>query len=245
VQLRDRIDSLIAENDPMHGYAPELYFQAGESALDWIQISRAAAGVPPPGRILDYGCCYGRVLRWMRVAFPDAHIAAADVFGEGPAFCQEHLSADETIVLPYDPSGLDVGKFDLIWVGSVLSHTSAEQWRSFLRLFRRSLTPTGIAVLTTMGQSLVEGGLRPGTNPVRFSPEQLESVLRDYDETGFGWWPTFSEGHGDCVASPEWIAGAVREAGFQIALFSEEAWLGQDVIAVRGPRQPNGVPAGA
>jgi hypothetical protein len=149
-----------------------------------------------------------------------------------PAFCHRELGADEAVVVPTDPTGIDIGVFDLIWCGSLLSHTDETAWETFLELFHRSTQPNGLAVFTTHGDALVKYGLRNGTNTVRFTPEQLEVVLRDYDAHGFGYWPTFNPKHGDCVASPEWIARKVFEADLQIVLFSEAAWLQQDLIAV-------------
>jgi SAM-dependent methyltransferase len=228
------------ERDPMYAYGPDLYAGAGQSALRWIEIALSAneAGPPwrslggRPKRILDYACAYGRVLRWLRAAYPKAELVGADIFEEAPAFCRDELGADEAVVVPIDPSGIDLGTFDLIWCGSLLSHSDEDQWKTFLELFRRSTQPNGIAIFTTCGETLVRDGLRTGKNPVRFTPDQLQVVLRDYDEKGFGYWPTLNERHGDCVVSPERIAREVSEAGLRVMLFSEAAWLQQDLIAV-------------
>jgi hypothetical protein len=116
--------------------------------------------------------------------------------------------------------------------GSHRARSDEELWEKLLALFRRSTHRYGPTVFTTNGDALVKYGLRTGDNPVRFTPEQREIVLRDYDANGFGYWPTLNEQHGDCVASPEWIARKVFEAGLQIVLYSEAGWLQQDVIAV-------------
>jgi SAM-dependent methyltransferase len=235
------VSTVRAEHDPMYEYAPDLYFEAGKSAIRWIEIALAAseAGTPwraplegGPKRILDYACAYGRVLRWLRAAYPNAELVAADIFEDPPAFCQHELGADEAVLIPQDPSSLDLGVYDLIWSGSLLSHTDEALWEKLLALFRRSTQRNGLTVFTTNGDALVKYGLRTGDNPVRFTPEQLEIVLRDYDAKGFGYWPTLNPNHGDCVASPGWIARKVFEAGLQIVLYAEAAWLQQDVIAV-------------
>ena len=234
------VSTVRAKNDPMYDYAPHLYLEAGESAIRWIELALAAgeAGTPwresdgGPKRILDYACAYGRVLRWLRAAYPDAELVAADIFGEPPAFCEQELGADEAVLVPQDPSSLDLGVFDLIWCGSLLSHTDVAAWERFLDLFRRSTQPNGLAVFTTHGETLVRYGLRTGENLMSFTPEQVEVVLRDYDAEGFGYWPTHTPAHGDCVASPSWIARKVFEAGLQIVLYGEAAWLQQDLIAV-------------
>jgi SAM-dependent methyltransferase len=234
------VSTVRAADDPMYQYAPELYLEAGESAIRWIDIALDAsdAGTPwrsmkgPPRRILDYACAYGRVLRWLRAAYPDAELVAADIFEEPPAFCRHELGADAAVRVPEDPSSLDLGGYDLIWCGSLLSHTDESLWEKLLALFRRSTQRDGLTVFTTNGETLVRFGLRTGDNPGRFTPYQLEIVLRDYDATGFGYWPTLNPTHGDCVASPAWIAQKVFDAGLQIVLYAEAAWLQQDLIAV-------------
>jgi SAM-dependent methyltransferase len=172
------------------------------------------------------------VLRWLRAAYPESKIVAADVFDSMPRFCQRRLGADEAVVVPRDPSSLDLGQFDLIWVGSLLSHVDAPAWRAVLRFLRRSVSPRGLAVFTTHGQSIVAEGLRTRQNTLRFSEDEVDQVLRDYDETGFGYRATITEDHGDCFASPAWITAELRDAGWRIVLFSEAAWLGQDLVAV-------------
>ncbi len=157
---------------------------------------------------------------------------AADIFDSMPRFCQRRLGADEAVVVPRDPSSLDLGRFDLIWVGSLLSHLDAPAWKTLLRFLRRSVAAQGLAIFTTHGQSVVGEGLRTGENTLRFSGNELDQVLRDYDETGFAYGSTGTDDLGDCFASPEWIAAEVRDAGWRIVIFSEAAWLGQDLVAV-------------
>lgn len=219
-----QVSTLTPKHDPMYEYAPELYFEIGERGLQVCQRF-----IQEPRRILDYACGYGRVLRWFRAAYPDAEIVAADIFDSMPIFCQRRLGADEAVVLPADPSSLDIGTFDLIWVGSLFSHLNADAWKTFLAFFSRSLDET--LVFTTPGPSFAEGGLRARGDTARFTEEQVVQVLRDYDETGFGYWPTFTEDHGDCVCSPEWVGQRVEEAGMRVIGHLEAGWAGQDVYA--------------
>ena len=66
----------------------EMYFRHGGQAVQLIRLALAHrdlyAGVhPPPRRILDFGCGYGRVIRFLRAHWPDAEIVASDVLSEG------------------------------------------------------------------------------------------------------------------------------------------------------------------
>ncbi len=63
------------------------YFSVGRGALFLVQQALLAADNEAPGRILDFPCGHGRVLRWLRAKWPDAEISAADIDGkhsEGP-----------------------------------------------------------------------------------------------------------------------------------------------------------------
>jgi SAM-dependent methyltransferase len=213
----------IPGHDPMYEYAPELYLKLGEQGLRVCQQF-----VSEPKRILDYACGYGRVLRWLRAGYPDAEIVAADIFKPMPAFCQRALGADEGILVPKDPTDLDLGTFDLIWVGSLLSHSNAEAWERFLAYFSRSLD--GTLVFTTPGPSFAES-LRTRADISRFTEDQVVQVLRDYDETGFGYWPTITEDHGDCVCSSKWVERRVEEARMRVVERLDAGWAGQDVYA--------------
>ena len=219
--------------DPMYDYAPELYWEAGRTALQCVRAALRDARAEPPRTVLDYACGYGRVMRWLRAAFPSAELTACDVYEAMVRFCQRNFGATP-VVANRDSAQTELGHHDLIWSGSLLSHIDGGDWPGFLDLFRRSLSPGGVAVFTTHGGSTVED-LRSRVNTMRFSEEQLQQVLRDYDESGFGFWPTINAewNHGDCVVSQEWVDEQLAEAGLVRVSYTEGAWLGQDVIAVR------------
>ena len=179
--------------------------------------------------MLDYACGYGRVLRWFRVGYPEAEIVAADIIGPMTLFCQRRLGADHGVTLPKDPSGLDLGTFDLIWVGSLLSHCDTDAWEAFLAFFSRSLD--GTLIFTTPGPPFAEGGLRTRNDTSHLTEEQTVHVLSGYDEDGFGYWPTITEDHGDCVCTPQWVGQRVSEVGMRVVERLEAGWTGQDVYA--------------
>jgi SAM-dependent methyltransferase len=213
-------------HDPMYEYAPELYMALGEQGLE---ICRRFE--PAPRRVLDYACGYGRVFRWLRAGYPEAELVAADIYESMPIFCQRWLGADQAVTVPKDPSGLELGTFDLIWVGSLLSHCDAEAWQRFLDFFSRSLA--GTLIFTTPGPAYAEGGLRTRADTSRLTEEQTARVLRGYDEDGFGYWPTFASDHGDCVCAPAWVEHRVGEVGLRVVERLDAGWTGQDVYVCR------------
>jgi SAM-dependent methyltransferase len=145
----------------------EQYFHCGRSALECIQKALDIASISPNRikRILDLPCGHGRVLRYLKAAFPEAEIAASDLLREGVDFCSSTFGAtavyscDEPEAIPLEP-----GSFELIWVGSLFTHLDAPLWSRFLAVLRSSLCAGGLLVFSTHGreayQRMVGGTLQ-------------------------------------------------------------------------------------
>ena len=148
----------ISPNDAMYkklsssaGLSPERYFTTGNTSVRRIKLAMLEARVSELTSILDFGCAYGRVLRTLKVAFPEAKLTACDTTREAVDFCAEAFGA-----IPVYSAGesKDVdfgGPFDLIWAGSVFSHLNAARWTDFLSTFESLLMPRGLLVFTTHG----------------------------------------------------------------------------------------------
>src|SRR5437588_824000 len=48
------------------------------------------------------------------------------------------------------------GPYDLIWVGSLLTHLDAPRWSVFFELFGSALAPDGVCVFTCHGHTAAE-----------------------------------------------------------------------------------------
>lgn len=178
----------IAPDDEMFGGNEEHYFDVGESALRCIQRGLAAAGASPGSvrRILDLPCGHGRVLRFLRAAFPGAQLTACDLNREGVAFCARTFGA-EPVVSETSPADVSLpGGYDLIWCGSLLTHLPLSACRDFLRLFRRALSARGVLVVTLHGRHYVEL-LSSGRRTCDLAPAQIEALLAEYRSAGFGY----------------------------------------------------------
>jgi trans-aconitate methyltransferase len=76
-------------------------------------------------KILDFGCGAGRVTRWLCAAFPEAEISVTDLRETDLEFCAKNFRVTPWL------SGTEIDalqapdRYDLIWVGSVLTHLSA------------------------------------------------------------------------------------------------------------------------
>jgi SAM-dependent methyltransferase len=223
----------ISPADGLHVILPEVYFTAGRDALRSIRLAMLAANLTRANRILDFACGGGRVLRYLKAAFPDAELTACDVVEVYLRFCSEVFGA-RAVESDLNPALVELdGPFDLIWCGSLFSHTDRHDFAGFLKLLESALAPAGVLVFTVMGRHAAEA-LRLGVSPLSVSPEEAHQVLRGYDQTGFG----FANGvHdpeaklGEAVASPSWVCTQIANTPeLELLLYHEQSWLGQDVV---------------
>jgi trans-aconitate methyltransferase len=137
-----------------------------------------------PG-ILDFGCGYGRVTRYMRAIFPKSRIVASDVLTEGVDFCAAEFGAAPH----YSKARLEeIGfeeTFDLTFVGSVFTHISADRAQTLLDLLIERLNPDGVLIFTTHGRKVIDNILHGKQhNPMKDATLQ---GVRDYYTKGYGY----------------------------------------------------------
>jgi SAM-dependent methyltransferase len=227
-------DEMCVSGDEAH------YFRVGASALECIDSALRAAHLEATEvqRILDMPCGYGRVLRYLKSAFPRSEIVACDLNREGVDFCARTFG-DVPIYSDENPAKLDLGSesFDLIWAGSLLTHLDTPLWDGMLELWRRSLRAGGILVFTTAGRhvyDLVARGRR-----TQGLPSWRYSLYRhDYERHGFGYANYWDRSYGASLSNPPWVFDRIsRLDDLRIVFFSEKAWdKNQDVYAcIRDP----------
>jgi SAM-dependent methyltransferase len=175
-----------------------------------IEASLRAAGrtFEEIERWLDFGCGYGRVIRFLIDRVPPERIFASDVNKEGVDFCRTEFGINPV----YSRSNLSlvrVGSFDFIYAISVITHLNERNSRSFLALMGESLTPGGIAMFTTHGQwSIANAGLYGGEyEELRF---EIAGSVRG---RGFAFlpYPFVSDDYGIAWHSREYIETTMRE----------------------------------
>jgi SAM-dependent methyltransferase len=157
----DGIPGRIHRNDFMLSNASPAeiasYAERAQNVIALIEETLEAAGrtFADVGRWLDFGCGYGRVIRFLVELVPPERIVASDVIEQGAEFCRSEFgvaclpsrSALETV---------ELGRFDFIYAISVITHLNEENSVAFLRLLGESLAPGGIALFTTHGRWAVE-----------------------------------------------------------------------------------------
>lgn len=229
----------ISPHDEMFAGDAEHYFDVGESALHAVQHALGAVHRPASSvrRILDLPCGHGRVLRFLRAAFPQAELTACDLNRDGVEFCARTFGA-QPVTSHVDAERIPLsGEFDLIWCGSLLTHLPREQCLAFLRLFHRVLASGGLVVFTLHGRHY-ESELISGRRTVDLAPEQIDRLVAAYRQHGFGYVDYATQrGYGFSLASPGFATGQlIPTAPWQLVGYHERGWdRRQDVIALRKP----------
>jgi len=210
------------------------YLATGRSALKAVQLAQLAARHPGFESILDMACGHGRVLRWLQAAYPEARLTACDLLHDGVDFCASTFGAKPVYAIATPTAEMFPDRYDLIWVGSLLTHLDADKWVTFIRLWHDLLAPDGLLVATTHGQ-LVAERMRDG-NHYGYPPPSITRILRSFDHAGFAFLEASTEeiDYGISVSKPEWvIARLLTYPDFRLVLFTEALWANhQDVVAV-------------
>ncbi len=210
------------------------YFATGQSALKAVQLAQLAARKPGFVSILDMACGHGRVLRWLQAAFPDARLTACDLLRDGVDFCASTFGAKPVYSIPTPSSEMFPDRYDLIWVGSLLTHLDADQWVNFIKLWHDVLAPDGLLVVTTHGE-LVAERMRNG-NHYGYLPPSIARTLRTFHHAGFAFLEASTDqiDYGISLARPEWVIRRfLTYPDFRVVLLTEALWANhQDVVAV-------------
>lgn len=203
---RDELDFIreISSADEMLISTPERYYGWGKSALGAIQASLHAGKVAgPPASILDLPCGHGRVLRMLKAAYPDARLTACDLNRDGVDFCARTFDANP-VYSERDPREIQLDeRYELIWVGSLLTHLDAERWHQFLAFFADHLVPGGVLVFTTHGHAIMD---QIGRGERTFSIESVHELRAECLRTGFAYQDhTHRSSYGISLADPKWV----------------------------------------
>jgi len=210
------------------------YFACGASALNCILNALNSAEIEMKTKILDFGCGAGRVTRWLRAAFPDASIHASDVREQDLEFVQNNNFAKTWL------SGTDISQlespesYDIIWVGSVFTHLSAN---FSARLFDRLcswLRPQGVLIFSVHGRFVMH---RAKSDCGLYGVEkQWDQLTDEYQRTGFGYadYPGYVN-YGISVSKSSWWIELIESRhDMRLACISERAWdRHHDVITVQ------------
>jgi SAM-dependent methyltransferase len=222
------------KDDMYAGGAADAYLYTGISALRCIEAARAQLADPMPvRRVLDLPSGFGRVLRYLRLRFPNARITAAELMPEAVTFCaqtfgvhavQSHVDFDQ-VNLP--------GPFDLIWCGSLFTHIDALHAQALLNFFHSQLAPGGLCLVTTHGCTSKKW-IHDGVTDYGLSSDALATLLASAEQDGYGYADyTGTPGYGISIVDQARFLSMAQAAGnWRHLLFLESGWVSHhDVYA--------------
>jgi SAM-dependent methyltransferase len=219
-------DGMVAADDP------EQYFDLGRRALELIKFSAELCDKPHYPDILDLPCGHGRVLRWLRAHYGYAKITACDLDREGVDFCAQQFGALPVYSEPDLSRVPFAAQFDLIWVGSLVTHLSQDRWLATLDCLVQWIRECGVIVFSTQGRGYTSQ-LARGRRNVAENIDKA-ALLEEFTHTGFAYQKYFEKEHGDygvAVTSPEWLMRTLqRYPDVIMRAYLEEAWGMQDVV---------------
>lgn len=197
-ELELRVPSVIetiADNDPMFS-APrdepmrKQYFRIGRNALDFIRRTVAFCQLESIENILDLPCGYGRVGRFLRYAYPQADITFCDLKTEMVDFCAETFSGEPLYSKEDLTEVAFASQYDVIWVGSLFTHTSAYKSEMWMKHLCQALRPNGLLVATFHGAWASEYHKKFKM----CADAEWDEVMHGYDRFGYGYSPYSSRG---------------------------------------------------
>jgi SAM-dependent methyltransferase len=223
------VNLTVSKADNMLQSTDDHYISVGRSAISVIE--RALGGFTPRA-ILDLPCGFGRVTRFLRARYPEAAITVSDLDELGVAFCASQYKA-RPVISVRDFQDLQLNEtYDLIWVGSLITHLPAEQVRRFFSAMARHLTQPGRLIVSLHGRSIIPRLRESGYG---LTPAFAEDVVAQFERTGFGYSDYYDDGdlygaaltnehYGISLTDEQWVRASLTEAGLELVTYEDRAW---------------------
>lgn len=242
---RNGYSCIIDQNDKENAFVEDWqvghYFSVGEDALRLVMAQLLSTRRAFPKRILDFPSGSGRATRHFRAMFPDAEIGACDLYPSHVEFCAAQFGA-----IPLHSrenlDELDVGEWDVIFCGSLLTHLPAQQFRQALRFIARSLSPQGLALVTLEGRHSV---YIQDHKWKLIADDLFEVARKGYNRTGFGYVDYHhnfrsanfdrQSSYGVALVKPSYVLNMLEgELGITVLCVQERAWDDHQDLVVFG-----------
>jgi SAM-dependent methyltransferase len=220
----------LSPQDTMFDGSVEHYLAVGLSALEAIEV--ATFGAPEPRTILDLPCGFGRVTRMLRARYPEAAITVCDLDRPGVDFSAAAFGAQGVYSVNAFPDLALGGTFDLIWVGSLLTHFSESQTRQFFDFALRHMGPQSRLVVTSHGD-YVAARLR--TYDYGLGAPAARGLVADYLTQGYGYRGYSGDPfYGVSLAARAWYETLFDGSPLRLAAYLARGWdRHQDVIVIQ------------
>jgi SAM-dependent methyltransferase len=121
------------------------------------ELADHAQPLQPSSAVLDFGCGWGRIIRFFTRDVEPANLWGVDVLEPGIQACRDtNRWARFERNDPLPPTGFGDRTFDLIYSYSVFSHLAEEPHLLWLEEFARILKPGGLFIATTLPREYAE-----------------------------------------------------------------------------------------
>lgn len=121
------------------------------------QYERHVGPIENAGAILDFGCGWGRIIRFFLKEVAPSKLWGADPVREMIDFCKASNKWCNFNCIGTDPpSPFEDNSFDLVYGYSVFSHLSEVMQRRWLVELHRIVKPGGLVILTTRARRFIE-----------------------------------------------------------------------------------------
>jgi SAM-dependent methyltransferase len=170
---------------------------------DIVADALRGAGAPlVRGRVLDFGCSSGRVVRVLGAAYPEIDWFGCDPQGTPIEWARAHLPGIDFCVSPERPPlEHDDGFFDAVFAISIWSHYGERAARDWLAEMHRVIRPGGHLLLTFHGLTSIAYYVAHDGRTRRESLQLVAELYRD----GYWFREQFDPDHGDHgIRNSEW-----------------------------------------
>jgi SAM-dependent methyltransferase len=224
--LLKKVSFQVDSADTMYKQDAYHYLSVGLSAIRSIREAlRRNPTVDTVRRVLDFPSGYGRVLRFLRVMFPEADITAAEIESGALEFCRHSFKATSFQSRPNLNDLFLPQRFDLIWCGSLITHLDKEGAVKLLQFFHDHLSDHGVCVLSTHGQYSIDSLLSKKLS-YGLTDEGQQKVIREVQSTGYGYAEYLNlPGYGISTVTHQRMTELANGAGsWKEIFFSAQGW---------------------
>lgn len=199
------LNAEISIYDDMYQGNFQHYYNVGIEAALFLSKNYSSLTRKSPSKILDFPCGYGRVTRWLRIFFPESMIYGSDLLIQGINFCTKmfdirSFESNLSFKLISAP-----GNFDIIWVGSLITHLSEDKAQEMLEFLIGQLAPGGMLAVSYIGEEM-EHKFQSVNAPYGLNNAAKDEIYAEYQKTGYGY------------------ANYPLQSGYGISLISEGWW---------------------
>jgi SAM-dependent methyltransferase len=170
----------------------------------------------------------------LKAAFPASGITACDLDVKAVEFSSRTFNATPVNAMK-DVSGIEFKEsFDLIWVGSLLTHLAPGKWPRYLSFFESALSPRGVLLFTMHGRYVAQRFIS-GTKDYGLDKDGVASLVDGYNRSGCAFAEyTIGTDYGISVANSSVVLSILEKMpAIRVLLYNEKGWVKhQDVIGV-------------